>query len=674
MPIDPITGLWVDEENLYGEAPPLAGVTAGVIPGYGQPQPLDPAAFGSQPPLPPSGPVSAPSDVEAPGFGAPAGPPVQTGASVGFQGWTPTKSKQVKDRVGREVDAKKGAEAGRIGGMVAGQEGRLEDAFRNEERVAQNVADIESFTLEAKQKGLEARQRLEVQAEAMERLASEVAQNQVKEHRAKVEQQLAAFRAAQVDPTLNFSKGEELGNAASLFAQGFLAAGYGVNIDVTGTLDKWTDRYVENQMEKIRRGEKLLQAEQAVWDMVRTEAADEADARARVRLFTMGAAATAMEIEATRWGSEMARARGSEAAAKIRTAMAVSMNNLEMDWNDRLQASYKNIADEVYGREQLAIARYNASIAAKRLEMEKAQQTEQPRAFFSINPDPSKRQLIGIVKPGVSKEEVKEAANRFGTTQDVLVAIQNVRGLLTENGQVLTTQQALDRFTGADDKLVKAAMAQLKMALRSADRQSMGASFTKNEEALLDDQASLPTYFDRIGVEGTLRLFDNLGKTQINRAQNAMDQVLQDPVPGGHLKPWSGRVAPEYETLFSAGLTGKPPTTTNIQRKEAEIEAVQESPHQATGGWSAYIGANVPSMYPGHEAAEPWAEPMREVAREFLAERQRGEVNGPANQALVRTLQNQDNPKRADAALKIWNTINTADPAAVQQLWQALQE
>lgn len=434
MPIDPFTGQELD---------PFAALAAQFGLPSAQPGPAvpPPGADPGQPPAPPAAPVPPPTQPQGPPNLQIVPPPVpgkqSESTAYGATGiYNPGQFQQLGSDADKRTAGPIAAAAAETAGLAAEQSQRLGGAydalanagvsFDNLDADSQAEAktlgfgpgstltstDLEALGLSAKKRVLDASFAAQQKLEAMDRTAHEISVQEVRGARGRMEQQLAANRAMTVDPTLNFTAGESLGNAASLFAQGFLAAGYGIHVDVAGTLDKWTDRYVENQMTKIRQGQALAEQDKLVWDMVRSEAADEQDARDRLAMFAKDQVATALEVEAARWGAPAAQARGAEAAAKVRIEQAALANQMETGWYDRFQQQKNQIQEQALQRQGLAIQGMNARTARMAEERQAGPQGPaadiayaRKRAIVATDAEGNNR-VMGVMREGYSDAQM----------------------------------------------------------------------------------------------------------------------------------------------------------------------------------------------------------------------------------------------------------------------------
>ncbi len=301
----------LEPQPFNGSVPPSSTEAPGA--GVTQPLPVQPAP----------GPLAAPQ-LNAPGEPFPPPPPssVRTGQSfsAGESGTAFAKHPQVV------------ATQGRLNQEMAGAHNRNAAAADTEARFAAAVggdkasAAREVWNVEGEKEAARAGQfreqaRLASMFAAAESTAAGLAAERTSEYRARYEQQLAATAAAAIQPGLKLSAWEGAGAVGSLFAQGFLAAQGTPVADVRGMMSQMIDRHIALQEERIRRGEKLSEGQRVLWDMARSEAGDEADARSRMRGMMMAEAAAVMEATTAQFGSRLAQARGREAAASIRAEL-----------------------------------------------------------------------------------------------------------------------------------------------------------------------------------------------------------------------------------------------------------------------------------------------------------------------------------------------------------------
>lgn len=345
---------YVDE---YGQpaAPPPVGLTpeeATALPAEpvvdpAAPVPTRQMAAAATPPAPSAPPTPAPSPALNPGL-------LQNGTSVGqsVAAFQPGRFQQVEGTTqglrGAQAAAKARADAG------AANESQFTVALgADQARAAQGLGNAEAEKEMARSQGFREQANLASMFAAAESAAAGIAAEKTSGYRARFEQSLAQASAMRVDPRLQFSQGDGLGAAALLFTQGFLQAQGTPVFNAQGMINQLIDRKVDRDLQAIQQGHRLAEGQKMLWDMARSEANDEAEARSRYRALMMTQAAAEMEATTAQFGSRVASAKGQAAAADIR----VQVNKDLAEITDRYFKRYM-------AESGLALDEWKAKVAA----------------------------------------------------------------------------------------------------------------------------------------------------------------------------------------------------------------------------------------------------------------------------------------------------------------------
>jgi hypothetical protein len=439
---------------------------------------------------------------------------------------------------------------------------QLTDAQRRE-------ASIQAAQLEAQQSAFKARAALEGDLIRAESLAAEHAETQATGARARYMQQITALSQMQLDPTLNFSKGQSLGNAASLFAQGFLGAA-GIKIDAQGAIDRWTDRYVDAQMEKFRRGTQLAESDRMVWDMIRTEAMDESDARTRLKGMLLAQADTAMQAESAKYGSQMALAVGDEARAKIQANLANTLAEIQRNARDTAMKQNEMVFNQWAERKRLSISSWSTSIqaAANKREQEKwdAQKGQNPNApgpgdLLYDTSESGGGKAAGQYSPNMSKEDRVKAQAAYN---GVIAMNAHVKELME-----LAGNQSIYGGPGGDivNSDAAAKIEALRLKIR-ADYSLMKSGKATNAEEI--------KAFDKIIPGNYLLTNGNRQQVLAEFYKNNLEEVntqLRGNVlgtDGNWLQAPDLNLAPGETAFGNIAANPQPPTTTDQQKLTAQ--------------------------------------------------------------------------------------------------------
>src|SRR6185503_5761704 len=170
------------------------------------------------------------------------------------------------------------------------------------------------------------RQALYDEASRQEKEAAQVAKLAGAEFSNKYQQQLAAVRALSVNiagPLAKLSTAEIGGVSLAMFAQGFLAS-QGININVSGQIDKWVERSIKEQERQIQQKEAEANDTLNLWHIARQNSADDLEARQRYRGFIIEGLKAQTEYQSARFQSRLASAQANVTKAHLDTEAALN--------------------------------------------------------------------------------------------------------------------------------------------------------------------------------------------------------------------------------------------------------------------------------------------------------------------------------------------------------------
>lgn len=151
-------------------------------------------------------------------------------------------------------------------------------------------------------------------------------------------EQLAGVRALAAtsgNPLGGLGLGQAGAMGGAMFAQGFLAA-QGIQIDVGGQIDKWVDRSIAEHQMKIKNAQQGAADTLNLYDIARQSSKDDWEARQRYRGFVIQGFQSAIQIEAARFGSEIAVQRAMQRSAELEIEKTKSIAGI----GDRYFATY----------------------------------------------------------------------------------------------------------------------------------------------------------------------------------------------------------------------------------------------------------------------------------------------------------------------------------------------
>lgn len=205
------------------------------------------------------------------------------------------------------------------------------------------------------------------EAELEARLAGE-AQADRAQYVAAYKEQLAVVRQLSLqsgNPMGKLSQGEALGLAGAQFAQGFLAA-QGIHIDVAGQVDRWVERSIQEHQMKITNARDAANDQMHLYEIARQNSEDEWEARQRYRGFVIAGLQSSIQLNASRFQSDIAMARAHEQGARLQIEADTTERAIANSHFERRAAVYQQEYGRARDMGQLAIEQHKASIEAKR--------------------------------------------------------------------------------------------------------------------------------------------------------------------------------------------------------------------------------------------------------------------------------------------------------------------
>lgn len=219
-------------------------------------------------------------------------------------------------------------------------------------------------------------QSLNMEQAGAEERASAVASSEGHKYLAAYAQQIAAARQMAVDPTGpigSMTSAEVGGMTLANFAQGFLNARYGIKIDVSGQIDKWIDRSIQEQQRRVKQAEAGAEDQLHMYEIARQTSHDDSEARTRYHGLVVAGMQGALLAEASKYKSDMASANAAAANAEL-DAIGI----------DKKQKIYNGVYDRVEKAEQLkATIRYQNGMLS--LQSEKNELNEARKALAAKN-------------------------------------------------------------------------------------------------------------------------------------------------------------------------------------------------------------------------------------------------------------------------------------------------
>lgn len=487
MQIDPVTGLPVDDNTSVGEERARAYDLSGLAAVYGVSD--RPAASVTPVAAPADSSPSAPVPAEGlqlsgfnPGGELTPGAADRLSGSFGFgtssTGFDGEKAKQVQaftaqagnrfsapllkqsadqanqetalandsaDALGSAREALGQAQQGEFSGLDTDGDGvvDMEGAKQVQERLRPGVEDA--------QQGL-------MRAHA-------AAAQQKHQARAKVEAATAEYRAmlASFDTTLNFSRGQEVGVGVALFFDGFLKARYGVDMDVRGTIREYTDRFIQQQRQRLEGQQQVTALEQWQYQVTSEMAQDEVEHAQLQQVFALEQLDYGLKLNALAWGGRKAAAETEVARAEVQVMRNEKVAQIAQAYGERTFRIQSEAAAVAARQAQIAIAsraqKADAEFRDRELKL-KENATTGSLGFNYIN-DPNNpdkplfavAQLKGESGDAYAKRsaELREKAGAYFAMTE---ATNRAMNTVVKNGEAIFRDSgSLARFLSSDEDM-----------------------------------------------------------------------------------------------------------------------------------------------------------------------------------------------------------------------------
>ncbi len=157
---------------------------------------------------------------------------------------------------------------------------------------------------------------LDLHARLEQKLAAE-AKAESHKYLAAYQDQLSAVRVLAAQDANPLHRGNTaLGLAGAAFLQGYLGA-RGVQVDVTGQVDRWVDRELQQHQQRVQNARASANDALHLYDIARQSAQDDAEARQRYKGMVLEGMKVGVEMEAEKFGSDVARSRARAAVANL---------------------------------------------------------------------------------------------------------------------------------------------------------------------------------------------------------------------------------------------------------------------------------------------------------------------------------------------------------------------
>lgn len=174
---------------------------------------------------------------------------------------------------------------------------------------------------------------------------------------------VAQLSAQSGNPFATMGASQAYGLAGAAFIQGFLAVKSGVQLNVTGQIDKFVDRSIQEHQQKIAGAKADAQSSLHLYETAKSLAADKAEARAVYRGFVLQEIKTRVDATARRLNSSMALAQAQQTKAKL----DLELNATRRALGDR---HFERVHTFLQSERQAAVQEANLAFENRRLQLE----------------------------------------------------------------------------------------------------------------------------------------------------------------------------------------------------------------------------------------------------------------------------------------------------------------
>lgn len=353
---------------------------------YAAPPPMDPYAA----PAPAAPPVDGTGELRPDGTGGviSGGPPQPsvTADKVGERGSVSTsqtamnderlaKNRQGYQQVMSREDAITAEEMQRGAGQAQGHVAASQAA----EAATAEAAEAQAGKFDAKAEGDRQLAALNERFALANEAGHKEAQSVALKYRADLEQALAEYRAADVNPNALWQSMEGVEKGATLagaFLDGFLGA-KGIKTNAMAMFDRAVERNIAAQVENIRKKGQVAEHFKALWEMAMQEGQTEAEARQRIHAFHLAGAEKQIAAEVAKYDSDLARANGAAAIATLRDNLTTRLNDIQDKAYNRAQHRIQQALDTEHRSQQLAIQKSQNALGWANYRENKRQFNEQ---------------------------------------------------------------------------------------------------------------------------------------------------------------------------------------------------------------------------------------------------------------------------------------------------------
>lgn len=189
------------------------------------------------------------------------------------------------------------------------------------------------------------------------------------------------------NPMNSLSAPAKVGLMGAQFAQGFLAA-RGINIDVSGQVDRWVDRSIQEHQAQIANARQGAADTLHLYDVSRQASADDSEARQRYRGFVIAGLQMGVQMNAARFQSDIGMAHAHEAISKLQIEADTTERSIGDAHQARVHSDMMAEYDRAYKQGQLSIESYRAAVEKAHYDAEERKAKAAGAADLTMISDP----------------------------------------------------------------------------------------------------------------------------------------------------------------------------------------------------------------------------------------------------------------------------------------------
>lgn len=380
--------------------------------------------------------------------------------------------------------------------------------------------------------------------------------------------QLAAVRQMSVQSPMGAIPGWQFAGAVgAAFAQGFLGA-QGININPIAQIDKFIERDIEEQRRRIDQAERGAQDTLNLYQIARDQSRDDLEARQRYRGMVLEQFSVAVEAQANRFGSVLAKQSAEVTKAQLGMERDNTIRAIGDNYEQARLANMKAMREEHHTRVMEGFRAQELAIQRKRAEAEKAAKPGKPVQYIFDARNVKRGKDGKPISGGLAVAELQEGAPT--ETQKAVIGSQRL------NDSVQTGLDKLRRLHADLD--VKAGPgwarrrtsnayarfdAERSRVIGDIQRNFTGLAATDKEAERWLNQLKDDSLF-QLGADRLPRLMDDMGEW----SRQQFESTLQ--LPGVRILPenergYNERVTVDPETAALAGAREKPYVPSTIE-------------------------------------------------------------------------------------------------------------